>query len=52
MKAKPAIAIFICVCLVLVTLLLFQFISPIVGGTIFAIALVVLGSLSKGFKKK
>jgi hypothetical protein len=50
-KAKPTVAIFVGVCLVLVVLLLFQVVSPMVGGALFAVALVVLGGLSRGFKK-
>jgi hypothetical protein len=52
MNAKPALVIFLGVCLILAGLLLFQVIDPIVSGAIFAVALVVLGGLSKGFKKK
>ncbi len=52
MNAKPAVAIFLGVCIVLAGLLLAQLISPIVSGAIFAVALVLFGSLSKGFRKK
>ncbi len=52
MNAKPAVIIFLGVCIVLAVFLLFQVIDPIVSGAIFAVALVVLGGLSKGFKKK
>jgi hypothetical protein len=52
MNAKPAVAIFLGVCIVLAGLLLAQIISPIVSGAIFAVALVLLGGLSKGFRKR
>lgn len=51
MNSKPAVAIFLGVCLVLAGLLLFQAITPIVSGAIFAIALVLLGGSSKGFRR-
>jgi len=40
------------VCVVLAVLLLTRSITPILSGTVFAIALVVLGVLSAGFRKK
>jgi hypothetical protein len=52
MSARPAVAIFLGVCIVLAGLLLVQLISPIVSGAIFAVALVLFGGLSKGFRKK
>ena len=52
MNAKPAVTIFLGVCIVLAGLLLAQLISPVVGGAIFAVALVLFGGLSKGFRKK
>jgi hypothetical protein len=51
MDRKLAVAIFIGICVVLVILLLVGAITPPVSGIIFAIALVLLGLLSWGFKK-
>ena len=44
--------IFLFVCLVLAVLLVAKAISPILSGSIFAVALVVLGILFRGFTKK
>jgi hypothetical protein len=52
MKRKYAIGIFICVCLLLTILLLTNIITSIVSGVIFAVALMVFGSLSRGFRGK
>jgi len=52
MNRRHAAFIFLGVCLVLAALLLLQIITPIVSGAIFALALVVFGGLSKGFRKK
>jgi len=51
MDRKLAVAIFIGICVVLVILLLVGAITPLVSGIIFAIALVLLGLLSWGFRK-
>ena len=51
MKRKHVLISFLSVCLALAVLLLTTIISFIVGAIIFAISLVVFGSLSKGFKK-
>lgn len=51
MRGKPAKLIYLCICVLIAILLLTQVISPIVGGFIFASALLILGSLSKGFKR-
>jgi hypothetical protein len=52
MNAKPAVAIFLGICLVLAALLLTHLITPVVSSAIFAIALVLFGSLARGFRKK
>jgi hypothetical protein len=52
MNAKPAVFIFLGICLVLAVLLLLHDITPVVSGAIFAVALVLLGGLSKGFRRK
>ncbi len=51
MDRKLAVAIFIGICVVLAILLLVRAITPLVSGIIFAIALVLLGLLSWGFRK-
>jgi hypothetical protein len=52
MKAKPARFIFAVVCVILAILLLAQLITVIVGALIFAVALAIFGSISKGFRRK
>ncbi len=52
MGSKTAIALFLSICLLLALLLLSGIITPIVSGVMFALALVVLGGLSRGFRKK
>ena len=52
MNRKTALVSFLGVCIILALLLLTQTITPIVGGLLFAIALVVFGFLSRGFTKK
>jgi hypothetical protein len=51
MNWKYAILIFVCVCLTLAILLITNIISFIASGLIFAVALMLLGGLSKGFRK-
>jgi hypothetical protein len=51
MSRKISVYSFLGVCIVLVVLLLFNIITPLISGIIFAISLVVFGLLSKGFKK-
>jgi len=51
MDRKLAVFIFIGICIVLAILLLVGAITPLVSGVIFAVALVLLGLLSWGFKK-
>jgi hypothetical protein len=51
MYRKLATFIFIGICVILAILLLVGAITPLVSGIIFAIALVLLGVLSWGFRK-
>ncbi len=52
MKFKTAAILFLIICLIIVILLLTDSISGFVAGILFALALVIIGVLSKGFKKK
>jgi|WetSurMetagenome_2_1015567.scaffolds.fasta_scaffold407510_2 hypothetical protein len=52
MSKKAALWIFLPVCLLLAVLLAFGAISPVLSGSIFAIALVGVGILSRGFTGK
>ena len=52
MKGRVAGLIFLGVCIILAVLLLTGAISPIVSGAIFALALVLLGGFSGGFRRK
>jgi hypothetical protein len=52
MNGQKAKIIFLIVCIILAILLLTKVITPIISGTIFAVALVLLGGLSSGFRKK
>jgi len=51
MSGKFAGLIFLVICIFLAILLLADIITSTVSGILFAIALVLLGLLSKGFKK-
>lgn len=51
MNRKMAGLGFLGVCLVLAVLLLAKIISPVLSGTIFAVALAGFGICSRGFKK-
>ncbi len=51
MDGKAAGLLFLGVCLVLAVLLLTGTITPLVSGSIFAVALAVLGGLSRGFRR-
>ena len=51
MSWKYAVPIFLCVCLTLAILVITNIISTILCGLIFAIALMLVGGLSKGFRK-
>jgi fatty acid desaturase len=50
MKRRNAVTTFLLVCAILATLLLTQIISWIVGAIAFAVALVLFGGLSRGFR--
>ena len=52
MNKRTAAFIFVGVCIVLAILLLFGVINPVVSGSVFAIALVLLGGASAGFRKQ
>ena len=51
MKGRTAGMIFLGFCIVLAALLLLHVIGPTTSGAAFAVALVVLGVASKGFKQ-
>ncbi len=51
MSRKLAVFIFVDVCVILAILLLLRSITPLLSGIVFAVALVVLGILSRGFRK-
>ena len=50
MDRSIAAVVFLAVCIVLALLLLSGTISPIISGVVFAVALVILGVLSRGFR--
>ncbi len=52
MKSKIAGFVFLGISVILAVLLLAQAITPILSGTVFAIALILLGGLSGGFRRK
>jgi len=52
MTGKIARIMFLGICVILAVLLLSKTITPIQSGTVFAIALVLLGGFSGGFRKK
>ncbi len=51
MDGKVAAFAFLIVCLVLAVLLFLRAISPVASGAVFAIALALLGGLSRGFRR-
>jgi hypothetical protein len=51
MKGKPAALLFLGICVVLAALLLTRCITSMMGSLAFALALLVLGGLSRGFKR-
>ena len=51
MNARTAVLSFLAVCIVLVILLLTETITPVVGGSLFAAALVIVGIASRGFTR-
>ncbi len=50
MKRKTAVASFLGVCIILAILLLSKIITSTISGLVFAIALVLFGGLSRGFR--
>ena len=52
MKGKTAGLVFLGVCAILAILLLTSVIRPMASGVVFAAALVILGSLSGGFRTR
>jgi hypothetical protein len=50
MSRNLALGLFLTTCLVLAVLLITHTIKPLVSGSIFAVALVLFGGLSRGFK--
>ncbi len=52
MNGRTAGLVFLGVCVILALLLLTRSIRPVLSSAIFAIALVVLGVLSRGFRKE
>lgn len=51
MKRRTALTCFLIVCVILAALLLTQTITIVVSAIVFAVALVVFASLSKGFRR-
>jgi hypothetical protein len=51
MNGKTAGLAFLGICIILAILLIIKAITSLTSGIIFAIALVVLGGMSKGFRK-
>lgn len=52
MKGNLAAYLFLAICVVLALLLLAKSISSLVSGCVFAVALVVLGGLSRRFRNR
>jgi hypothetical protein len=52
MNRKTAVLLFLGICVALAALLVMGMITPFIGGAIFAVALVMFGGLSKGFRRK
>jgi hypothetical protein len=52
MSKKTAGLVFLAICVALAGLLIVEAISPIISGSVFALALVSLGILSRGFTRK
>lgn len=50
MSRKLALGLFLGTCIVLAILLLTQSVTPLVGGSVFAIALVLFGGFSRDFR--
>jgi len=52
MKGKTAGFLFLGVCVCLAAFLFFEVVTPIVSAAIFAVALVLIGGASSGFRRK
>jgi membrane glycosyltransferase len=52
MDRKLALGLFLATCIILAILLIMQIIGPVVSSLIFAVALVLFGGLSRGFRKE
>ena len=52
MNGKTAVLVFLVVCVLLALLLLLGTIKPIMASVLFAVALVVLGVPSRGFRRR
>lgn len=52
MKGRTAGLIILGICTVLALLLVIRSISPLIGGSIFAVSLVLFGGLSSGFRRR
>ena len=52
MNGRTAGFLFLSTCIVLAVLLLTAVVTPIVSGGVFAVALVLLGGFSQGFRRK
>jgi uncharacterized membrane protein len=50
MSRNLALGLFLTSCLILAVLLLADLITPIIGGSVFAIALALFGGFSRGFR--
>jgi ABC-type dipeptide/oligopeptide/nickel transport system permease subunit len=50
MKKKTAALSFLSICVTLAILLLLEIITPTISGIIFALALLIFGSASRGFR--
>jgi hypothetical protein len=51
MDRKLALSLFLATCVLLAILLILQVINTLMSGIIFALALILFGGLSRGFRK-
>ena len=51
MDRKLALSLFLATCIILAILLIMRLTTPVISGLIFAIALILFGGLSHGFRK-
>jgi hypothetical protein len=52
MDRKLAFGLFLATCIMLAILLIMHLITPVISGLIFAIAPILFGGLSRGFRKE